>query len=208
LDYFLPAILALEDTTEVDRAAKTKLLRHILDKELGSRATLTMAFFDLFFLLMLLISFQIMVYNVVEGGGYTAKFVVATYLSMTGVIYSILRKFGQMSSMIKISKQAFVENNFRWEDAVDWIAILLSIGGIVWMEMQTTLGFVELTDFMRSYLAAAICALWFKLVSWLSVINWQVVNLVQVLQQVSNKSVPFESQMIEIELIMRLSLFQ
>ena len=113
-----------------------------------------------------------------------------------------------MSSMIKISKQAFVENNFRWEDAVDWIAILLSIGGIVWMEMQTTLGFVELTDFMRSYLAAASCALWFKLVSWLSVINWQVVNLVQVLQQVSNKSVPFESQMIEIELIMRLSLFQ
>lgn len=184
LDYFLPAILALEDTAEVDRAAKTKLLRHILDKELGSRATLTMAFFDLFFLLMLLVSFQMMVYNVVEEGGYSLKFVVTSYLSMTGVIYAILRKFGQMSSMIKISKQAFVENNFRWEDGVDWLAILLAIGGIVWMELQTTLDFVPLTDYMRSYLAASICGLWFKLVSWLSVINWQVVNLVQVLFQV------------------------
>lgn len=186
LDYFLPAILALEDTEEVDRAAKTKLLRHILDKELGSRATLTMAFFDLFFLLLLLTCFQMMVYNVVEGGGYSLKYVVTSYLSMTGVIYAILRKFGQMSSMIKISKQAFVENNFRWEDAVDWLAIMLAIGGIVWMELHTTLAFVQLTDYMRSYLAAAICALWFKLVSWLSVINWQVVNLVQVLYQVSH----------------------
>ena len=53
------------------------------------------------------------------------------------------------------------------------------------MELATTLPFVEVTDYMRSYLAAAICALWFKLVSWLSVINWQVVNLVQVLYQVS-----------------------
>jgi spore maturation protein SpmB len=185
LDYFLPAILALEDTKEVDRAAKTKLLRHILDKELGSRATLTMAFFDVFFLIMLLVCFQMMVYNVVEGGGYSLKYVVTSYLSMTGVIYAVLRKFGQMSSMIKISKQAFAENNFRWEDAVDWLAILLAIGGIVWMELQTTLAFVQLTDYMRSYLAAAICALWFKLVSWLSVINWQVVNLVQVLYQVS-----------------------
>jgi hypothetical protein len=188
LDYFLPAILALEDTREVDRAAKTKLLRHILDKELGSRATLTMAFFDMFFLFMLLVCFQMMVYNVVEGGGYSLKYVVTSYLSMTGVIYAILRKFGQMSSMIKISKQAFVENNFRWEDAVDWLAILLAIGGIVWMELQTTLPFVQLTDYMRSYLAAAICALWFKLVSWLSVINWQVINLVQVLYQVSISS--------------------
>jgi hypothetical protein len=185
LDYFLPAILALEDTREVDRAAKTKLLRHILDKELGSRATLTMAFFDMFFLIMLLVCFQMMVYNVVEGGGYSLKYVVTSYLSMTAVIYAILRKFGQMSSMIKISKQAFVENNFRWEDAVDWLAILLAIGGVVWMELQTTLPFVQLTDYMRSYLAAAICALWFKLVSWLSVINWQVINLVQVLYQVS-----------------------
>ena len=185
LDYFLPAILALEDTAEVDRAAKTKLLRHILDKELGSRATLTMAFFDLFFLLMLLVCFQMMVYNVVEGGGYSVKYVVTSYLSMTGVIYAILRKFGQMSSMIKISKQAFVENNFRWEDGVDWLAIMLAIGGIVWMELHTTLPFVELTDYMRSYLAASICALWFKLVSWLSVINWQVVNLVNVLYQAS-----------------------
>eukprot|EP00804_Cyclotella_cryptica_P027256 CCRYP_014370-RA/>CCRYP_014370-RA protein AED:0.00 eAED:0.00 QI:0/0/0/1/0/0.5/2/0/1025 len=182
LDYFLPAILALEDTAEVDRAAKTKLLRHILDKELGSRATLTMAFFDLFFLLMLLVSFQIMVYNVVDGGGYSLKFVVTSYLSMTGVIYAVLRKFGQMSSMIKISKQAFVENNFRWEDGVDWLAILLAIGGIVWMELQTTLAFVPLTDYMRSYLAAAICGLWCKLVSWLSVINWQVVNLVNIMK--------------------------
>lgn len=196
LDYFLPAILALEDTREVDRAAKTKLLRHILDKELGSRATITMAFFDLFFLLMLLVCFQMMVYNVVEGGGYSLLFVVTSYLSMTGVIYAILRKFGQMSSMIKISRQAFVENNFRWEDAVDWLAILLAVGGIVWMELQTTLPFVELTDYMRSYLAASICALWFKLVSWLSVINWQVVNLVQVLYQVSYMSCVIKSNYI------------
>jgi hypothetical protein len=185
LDYFLPAILALEDTAEVDRAAKTKLLRHILDKELGSRATLTMAFFDVFFLLMLLVSFQMMVYNVVEGGGYSLKYTVTSYLSMTGIIYAILRKFGQMSSMIKISKQAFVENNFRWEDGVDWLAILLATGGIIWMELQVTLPWVELTDYMRSYLAASICALWFKLVSWLSVINWQAINLVHVLYQVS-----------------------
>jgi hypothetical protein len=122
---------------------------------------------------------------VVEGGGYSLKYTVTSYLSMTGIIYAILRKFGQMSSMIKISKQAFVENNFRWEDGVDWLAILLATGGIIWMELQVTLPWVELTDYMRSYLAASICALWFKLVSWLSVINWQAINLVHVLYQVS-----------------------
>ena len=78
-----------------------------------------------------------------------------------------------MSSMIKISRQAFVENNFRWVDGVDWLAILLVIGGIVWMEVVVSNSF-EVTDYTRSYLAAAILSVWLKLVSWLSVINWQV----------------------------------
>jgi hypothetical protein len=188
LDYFLPAILALEETAEVDRAAKTKLLRHILDKELGSRPTLSMAFFDLFFLLILLVTFQMSVYHVVEGKAQNSQYTTTYYLSLIGILYAILRKFGQMSSMIKISRQAFVENNFRWVDAVDWLAIALAFGGAVWMEISVSTNYevVPVTDYMRSYLAAALCALWFKLVSWLSVINWQVINLVQLLQQVSS----------------------
>ena len=186
LDYFLPAILALEETAEVDRAAKTKLLRHILDKELGSRPTLTMAFFDLFFLLVLLVTFQMSAYHVVDGAAQNSKYLATYFLSLIGILYSILRKFGQMSSMIKISRQAFVENNFRWVDAIDWLAIALATGGCVWMEVSISTNYeaVPVTDYMRSYLAAAICALWFKLASWLSVINWQVINLVQLLQQV------------------------
>ena len=190
LDYFLPAILALEETSEVDRAAKTKLLRHILDKELGSSPTLTMAFFDLFFLMMLLVTFQMSVYHVVEGGAYSAAYATTYFLSMIGVLYAILRKFGQMSSMLKISRQAFVENNFRWVDSIDWVAILLVIGGIIWMEVAISDRYVNVTvtDYMRSYLAAAICGVWLKLVSWLSVINWQVINLVSLFYQVSNLS--------------------
>ena len=186
LDYFIPAILALEETAEVDRAAKTKLLRHILDKELGSRPTLTMAFFDLFFLLILLVAFQMSAYHVIEGAAQNSQYMTTYFLSLIGILYAILRKFGQMSSMIKISKQAFVENNFRWVDAIDWLAIALAFGGVIWMEVSISTNYeaVPITDYMRSYLAAAICALWFKLVSWLSVINWQVINLVQLLQQV------------------------
>ena len=88
--------------------------------------------------------------------------------------------------MIKISRQAFVENNFRWVDAIDWLAIALAFGGVIWMEVSISTNYeaVPVNDYMRSYLAAAICALWLKLVSWLSVINWQVINLVQLLQQV------------------------
>jgi len=187
LDYFLPAILALEETSEVDRASKTKLLRHILDKELGSRPTITMAFFDLFFLLLLLVTFQMSVYHVVEGRKQDVKYATTYFLSMIAALYAILRKFGQMSSMIKISRQAFVENNFRWVDAVDWLAILLVVGGIVWMAISITDGYetVPVTDYMRSYLAAAICGVWLKLVSWLSVINWQVINLVGLFSHVS-----------------------
>ena len=186
LDYFLPAILALEETAEVDRAAKTKLLRHILDKELGSRPTLTMAFFDLFLLLVLLVTFQMSAYHVVDGAAQNSQYMTTYFLSLIGILYSILRKFGQMSSMIKISRQAFVENNFRWVDAIDWLAIALATGGVIWMEVSISTNYeaVPVTDYMRSYLAAAICALWFKLASWLSVINWQVINLVQLLHQV------------------------
>ena len=186
LDYFLPAILALEETSEVDRASKTKLLRHILDKELGSRGTLTMAFFDLFFLLMLLITYQLSVYHVVEGGAQNGRYLTTYFLSMIGVLYAIVRKFGQMSSMIKISRQAFVENNFRWVDGIDWLAILLVIGGIIWMEVAISDSYedVQVTNYMRSYLAASICAVWLKLVSWFSVINWQVINLVSLFYQV------------------------
>ncbi|KAK1741874.1 hypothetical protein QTG54_007447 [Skeletonema marinoi] len=185
LDYFLPAILALEETAEVDRAAKTKLLRHILDKELGSRPTLTMAFFDLFLLLVLLVTFQMSAYHVVDGAAQNSQYMTTYFLSLIGILYAILRKFGQMSSMIKISRQAFIENNFRWVDAIDWLAIALATGGVIWMEVSISTNYeaVPVTDYMRSYLAAAICALWFKLVSWLSVINWQVINLVQLLQQ-------------------------
>jgi len=186
LDYFLPAILALEETAEVDRASKTKLLRHILDKELGTAPTLTMAFFDIFFLMMLLVTFQMSVYHVVEGGAYTGQYATTYFLSMIGVLYAILRKFGQMSSMIKISRQAFIENNFRWVDGIDWLAIMLVIGGIVWMEVAISDLYVNVTvtDYMRSYLAAAICGVWVKLVSWLSVINWQVINLVSLFYQI------------------------
>ena len=56
------------------RASKTKLLRHILDKELGSRPTLTMEFFDLFLFIMLLVTFQMSVYDVVEGGAQNARY--------------------------------------------------------------------------------------------------------------------------------------
>ena len=186
LDYFLPAILALEETSEVDRASKTKLLRHILDKELGSRPTLTMAFFDLFFLLLLLVTFQMTVYHVVEQQPKNVKYTTTYFLSMIATLYAILRKFGQMSSMIKISRRAFLENNFRWVDGVDWLAILLVIGGIVWMAVSITDGHqtVPVTDYMRSFLAAGICGVWLKLVSWLSVINWQVINLVGLLSQI------------------------
>ena len=188
LDYFLPAILALEDTSEVDRAAKTKLLRHILDKELGSRATLTMAFFDVFFLLLLLVTFQMSVYHVVEGFEQDVKYTTTFFLSMVCVLYAILRKFGQMSSMIKISRQAFVENNFRWVDAIDWLAIFLVFGGIVWMAVSISTNYeqVPVTDYMKSYLAAALCGVWLKLIAWLSVINWQVTNLVNLLYEVSD----------------------
>jgi hypothetical protein len=186
LDYFLPAILALEETSEVDRASKTKLLRHILDKELASRPTLTMAFFDLFFLLLLLVTFQMTVYHVVEQQPQNVKYTTTYFLSMIATLYAILRKFGQMSSMIKISRRAFLENNFRWVDGVDWLAILLVIGGIVWMAVSITAGYqtVPVTDYMRSFLAAGICGVWLKLVSWLSVINWQVINLVGLLSQI------------------------
>ncbi len=74
LDYFLSAILALEETSEVDRASKTKLMRHALDKELGTRPTLSMAFFDLAFLIMMLVTFQMTVYHVVEGGAQDATY--------------------------------------------------------------------------------------------------------------------------------------
>ena len=72
LDYFLPAIYALEETSDMERASRTKILRHISDEELGSRTTLTMAFFDLVFL-MLLVTFQTSVYHIVEGGAQNAK---------------------------------------------------------------------------------------------------------------------------------------
>ena len=96
LDYFLPAVLALEETPEVDRASKTKLLRHVLDRELGSRPTLSMAFFDLFFLVMLLVTFQMSVYRVVEGNVVQpdAQYAATYFLSMFGALYGILRKFG------------------------------------------------------------------------------------------------------------------
>ena len=186
LDYFLPAILALEETAEVDRAAKTKLLRHILDKELGSRPTLTMAFFDLFLLLVLLVAFQMTAYHVIDENAQNTQYMTTYFLSLIGILYAILRKFGQMSSMIKISRQALFVNSFRLVDTIDWLAILLATGGAVWMELSVSTNYevVPVTDYMRSYLAAAICAIWFKLVSWLSVINWQVINLVQLLQQV------------------------
>ena len=189
----MPAILALEETPEVDRASKTKLLRHILDKELGTGSTLTMAFFDLMFLMMLLICYQMTVYHVVEGGAHSAGYSATYFLSMFGVLYAILRKFGQMSSMIKISRQAFVENNFRWVDGIDWLAICLVIGGIIWMEVAISDLYqsVTVTDQMRSYLAASICAVWLKLVSWLSVINWQVINLVSLFYEVRSGLVLF-----------------
>ncbi len=75
LNYFLPAILALEKTSKVDRANKTKLMRHILDQELGTRPMLSMAFFDLAFMIMMLVMFQMTVYHVMEGGAQEARYV-------------------------------------------------------------------------------------------------------------------------------------
>ncbi len=58
----------------MDRASKAKLMRHILDKELCTRPTLSMAFFDLAFLIMMLVTFQMTVYHVVEGGAQDARY--------------------------------------------------------------------------------------------------------------------------------------
>ena len=74
LNYSLPATLALDETSELARASKTKLLRHISDKELESRPTLTMEFFDLLFFIMLLVTFQMSVYDIVKGGVQNAKY--------------------------------------------------------------------------------------------------------------------------------------
>ena len=62
----------------------------------------------------------------------------------------------------------------------------VDVGGIVWMAVSITDGYqtVPVTDYMRSFLAAGICGVWLKLVSWLSVINWQVINLVGLLSQI------------------------
>ena len=52
--------------------------------------------------------------------------------------------------------------------------------------ISTNYELVPVTDYMRSYLAAAVCAVWLKLISWLSVINWQVINLVNLFYEVSD----------------------
>ena len=69
---------------------------------------------------------------------------------MFDALYTILRKFGQMLSMIKISKHSFVENKV---DGIVFIVILLVIDVIVWMEVaiSDSLQNVAVTDAMRSY---------------------------------------------------------
>jgi hypothetical protein len=58
----------------------------------------------------------------------------------------------------------------------------------VWMAVAISTNYeqVPVTDYMKSYLAAAVCGVWLKLIAWLSVINWQVTNLVNLLYEVSD----------------------
>lgn len=190
LDYLLPAVLALEDTSMVDRVAKTHLMRHIQDRELVHRPTLLMAFFDLFFHIVTLVAFTLATNYFLEGGEYGNRYLAYLFTTIVCIIFRIAWKLAQMASMIKISRCAFVSNNFRAGDLlIDWLTVGMVIGGLVWMEVSIddkgeSDGNPVDSQYIRGYLAVTVGMLYASLLRWFYIINWNVTSFIDMLRQV------------------------
>lgn len=189
LPYLLPSILSLEDKTLINRISKTAAVRHVLDKELASSSILPMAFVDLLFHLLLLISYQCGTNYFLRGNEYSSAYTVTLYCSLLAILYGFSRKITALVSFAKIGRSAFFSNNFRFGDVVvDWGALGMVLGGVIWMEVEITNGrnaVGSVQDGMRGYLAASTGLLWWRVLRWFYVVNWDMTSFVHMLRQMT-----------------------
>ena len=191
LSYLLPSLVALEEQCDVERAASTEAIQEVLDEELGAGLSMLFAFLDLFHRLLLLVSFHMAMDHRLSGGDYGTRHVVTFYASLLAILYLASRKLGKMSATVKISRNSFWSNNFRFSDFIDWAAVGMVLGGVAWMEMLALEGKKGGTaegasHALRIYLACATAMVWLKLLVWVCTVNREAAGFVQILCQVSS----------------------
>ena len=172
LDYFFPAILALENAHEVDRVSATRVAYYLSDYELRKRGTFTVVLFDAFFQVLLLVAFQTNTINFLDGQTYTIQHQILFYLALVSILYGIVRKLSSMSSTVKISYDVFANNNGRLVDWSDWLALIFSLAIIVWTELEVHKKSSQTSELMRISFAVSNTLVYLRVLAWLYVVNW------------------------------------
>ena len=188
LDFFLFALLSIENNDDINNASGTEAVKYVLDREMMSHSVIALALTDLIFLFGFPIAFNLYVDEFLASTEYGLKQQVLLFVTLLGILYWISRKLSQLSTTKKISRNIFLSNNFRFVDLMNWTAICMTLGGTVIMEIFARNDRENSSDLTRNYLAFTVLVLYINVMGWFYIVNWQVTKCFQLLTQVRDYS--------------------
>ena len=184
LDFFLFALLSLENNDDINNASSTDAVKYVLDREMISNGVTALALIDLIFLFGFPIAFNLYANEFLASTTYGFKQQVLLFVTLFGILYWISRKLSQLSTTKKISRNTFFSNNFRLVDVMNWTVIGMALGGTVIMEIFSRNDRNNSSDLTTHYLALTVLVLYINVMGWFYVVNWQVTKCFNLISQV------------------------
>ena len=187
LDNLIPSMIDLDESMQ-EQAATSKIVRRVMDKMISRPFAVTVVFFDMLFLAVLIVSFRFSVHGYLNA--YDPSYIIkCVYVANTSIFYYIIRELGQVISLTMIAKQKFGLKHF-WSfwNIVDVMSVIMTLSSIVAMRRCLALGNCPLDEGsrgLRCCFALSTGLLWLRVLGLLKTINKQLATFVLAIVQVS-----------------------
>ena len=188
LDNLIPSMLALDEQM-MEQAATSNIVKQVLDNMISRPFAVSVVFFDMLFLALLLIAFRCSVHAYLNwfSPNYILKWL---YAANSCIFYFIIRELGKFVSFTMIARHLYGLKHF-WSfwNIVDFASIAVTCTSVIILRMNVAAinGYPldERSDLVRFLFTISTGLLWLRVLGLAKTINMQLATFVLAIVQVS-----------------------
>jgi hypothetical protein len=185
LQNFVPSLLSLEEK-DIEDAARTEVVRQVLDRIISRPFAVMTVFCDAVFLVLLIAGFRAAVNGLILGKS-PGTVLYCVYIENVGLFYFVIREIGKGISLCMIPHGARIYFLSFWNlaDLLCTVLSLVSTIAIRYKYVSREADEMEDVSGLRNLIAVTTGFMWLRVLNYLKGINMQLATFVLAILQVS-----------------------
>jgi len=189
LENIIPSMLGLDDRS-AEKVATASIVRKIMDRIITRPFAMSFLFFDIFFVLMLIVAFRTIASEFLNGSQTEWTFTVSFVIAIMAAWHFFVREYYKALSLREVSKDLFWDNFFTFWNLIDVLSLVMfvicSIWMILWMMWPKENHYSS-----RVLIAITTLFLWLKFLNVFKVVNQELATVVLAIFEISKDIIWF-----------------